>query len=127
MKLLLDTSVFLWFISGDQKLSLVANEAILNPENDVFLSVVSLCEVIVKHDLGKLPLPSPPESYIPSQRAKHAIQSLGLDESSVQRLPALPSIHRDPFDRMLICQAIHHDLTLVTTDSTIRSYPVAVL
>ena len=91
------------------------------------MSVVSLWEVIVKHRLGKLPLPQPPEGYLPIQREQHRISSLPLDEASVSQLAQLPSIHRDPFDRMLICQALEHDLTLVTVDGTVCNYPVATL
>ncbi len=127
MKLLLDTHVFLWFISGDERLPDGMRDSIRNPENDVYVSVVSLWEAIVKHQLGKLPLPQPPNKYLPVQRERHQISSLPLDEASVSQLAKLPPIHRDPFDRMLICQAIEHGLTLVTKDDVIASYPVAIL
>ena len=127
MKLLLDTHVFLWFISGDKRLPDVMRDSIRNPENDVYVSVVSLRETIVKHQLGKLPLPQPPEKYLPMQRERHQILSLSLDEASVSHLAKLALIHRDPFDRMLICQAVEHGLTLVTVDDLIARYPVSVL
>jgi PIN domain nuclease of toxin-antitoxin system len=127
MKLLLDTHVFLWFISGDERLPDAMCDSIRDPDNEVYLSVVSLWEAIVKHQLGKLPLPQPPESYLPVQREKHQISSLSLDEGSVSQLVNLPAIHRDPFDRMLVCQAINHGLTIVTVDNAIRSYPAPVL
>ncbi len=103
MKLLLDTHIFLWFISGDNRLSDDQRDSIQDPGNEVFLSVASLWEIIVKYQLGKLPLPQSPESYIPLQRQRHLIASLPLDEASVAQLAKLPPIHRDPFDRMLIC------------------------
>ena len=124
MRLLLDTCIFLWFISGDKRLPDSLRELIVDPRNDVFLSTVSIWESIVKHQLGKLPLPMPPAKYLPGQRKRHHISSLALDEGSVVHLSNLPDLHRDPFDRMLICQAIQHRLTLVTTDSIIFSYPV---
>jgi PIN domain nuclease of toxin-antitoxin system len=124
MKFLLDTCIFLWFISGDRRLSAPLRELICDPTNEVFLSTVSIWESIVKHQLGKLPLPMPPAEYLPGQRKRHGISSLPLDEGSVVHLPNLPAFHRDPFDRMLICQAIQHRLTLVTTDRIICSYPV---
>ena len=124
MKLLLDTCIFLWFISGDKRLTDSLRELICDPHNEIFLSTVSIWESIVKHQLGKLPLPMPPAEYLPEQRKRHHISSLPLDEDSVVRLSNLPDFHRDPFDRMLICQAIQHRLALVTTDSIIRSYPV---
>lgn len=84
-------------------------------------------EAIVKSRLGRLPLPQPPETYLPVQRRRHQISSLSLDEGSVSQVAKLPSIHRDPFDRMLICQALEHGLTLVTLDDAIADYPVTIL
>jgi PIN domain nuclease of toxin-antitoxin system len=124
MKLLLDTCIFLWLISGDNRLSNSVREEICDPENEIFLSTVSIWESIVKNQIGRLPLPEPPAEYLPAQRKRHNISSLPLEEGSVVNLSNLPLIHRDPFDRMLICQAIEHQLTLVTVDNVIRSYPV---
>lgn len=126
MRYLLDTHIFLWFISGDERLSASMQHVIRDPLNDVFLSVISLWETIVKYQLGKLPLPQPPESYLARQRDRHQILSLSLDEASVSRLAMLPMIHRDPFDRMLICQAIEHGLTILTIDEAIVHYPVSI-
>lgn len=100
MKLLLDTHIFLWFISGDVRLPDFMRGSICNLDN---LSAVSIWESIVKHQLGKLPLPQSPAIYLPTQRRRHQIGSLPLDEKAVLQLTSLPTIHRDPFDRMLIC------------------------
>jgi PIN domain nuclease of toxin-antitoxin system len=127
MKLLLDTHVFLWYISGDKRLPSAMRESIRDPDNEVYLSIVSVWETIIKHQLGKLPLSQPPEGYLPLQREQHQISSLSLDEASVSHLTGLPSIHRDPFDRILICQAIEHDLTIATVDAAIYDYPVPIL
>ena len=127
MKLLLDTHIFLWYITSDRRLAPDTRDLIRDPANLVYLSPVSLWEALVKHRLGKLPLPAQPEIYLATQRARHGIESLALDESSVQRLATLPDHHRDPFDRMLICQAQEHDLTLVTVDTLILLYPVTTL
>ncbi|XXS75955.1 type II toxin-antitoxin system VapC family toxin [Sorangium sp. So ce131] len=81
---------------------------------------------MVKHQLGKLPLPEPPERYIPAQRQRHHIESLSIDEASVAYLAKLPPLHRDPFDRMLLCQAIRHDLLLATADGAMHGYTVDV-
>jgi PIN domain nuclease of toxin-antitoxin system len=127
MRLLLDTHVFLWFINGDSRLAEAIRDTIRNPRNEVYLSVVSLWEAIVKHQNGRLPLPEPPEAYLPAQRERHQLLPLPLDEASVSRLAALLPLHRDPFDRMLVCQALKHNLTLVTVDEMTAKYPVAVL
>jgi PIN domain nuclease of toxin-antitoxin system len=127
MRLLLDTHVFLWYIGGARELSEACRDAIRDPLNDVYLSVVSLWEAIIKFQLGKLPQPEPPQHWIPRGRALPGIQSLPVDEASVARLANLPLLHRDPFDRLLICQALEHQLTLVTVDRKVAAYPVPVL
>ena len=127
MRLLLDTHIFLWFISGDVRLPADWRDRVRDAENTVSLSVVSVWEAIVKYRLGKLPLPYPPEHYLPAQRVRHQIASLSLDEASVCQLATLPSIHRDPFDRMLVCQALEHGQTMVTVDPVFRAYPAPIL
>lgn len=127
MRILLDTHVFLWFISGDTRLSTDVRDAIRDPDNEAYLSSVSIWETIVKYQLGKLLLPEPPETYLPKQRDLHQIASLALDESSVIQLAKLPPLHRDPFDRMLICQTLQNGLTIATVDAAVRAYSVSVL
>ncbi|AFZ45755.1 PilT protein domain protein [Halothece sp. PCC 7418] len=127
MRILLDTHIFLWFISGDARLSKDVRDAIRDPDNEVYLSAISVWEAIVKYQLGKLPLPEHPETYLPKQRDLHQITSLDLNESSVLQLAKLPTLHRDPFDRMLICQALQNGLTIATVDTAVRAYPVNVM
>ena len=127
MKLLLDTHAFLWYITEDSRLSEAVANTIRQKSNEVFLSVVSVWEILVKHQLGKLPLPAPPNEYIRDRREKHQIGSLPLEEASLRYLLPLPMHHRDPFDRMLICQALHHDLEIVTVDQEFSQYPVRIL
>ena len=127
LRLLLDTHIFLWFVVGDSKLPARMRDAIVDPENEIFLSVVSLWEIIIKHALGHLPLPQPPEIYVPTQREFFSIESLSVDEGSVFQVAKLPPLHRDPFDRLLIGQAIEHNLRLVTADMSIRTYPTVPL
>ena len=97
MRLLLDTHIFLWLISGDARLSNETKAKILDAENTVYLSVVSIWETIVKYQLGNLSLPHPPSEYLPEQRERHQIDSLHLDEISVSRLSVLPSIANEPW------------------------------
>jgi PIN domain nuclease of toxin-antitoxin system len=127
MRILLDTHIFLWFISGDLQLSLDLRDSIQDSDNEVYLSVVSVWEILVKYQLGKLPLPEPPETYVPRQRNLHQILNLDLDEGCVIQLAKLPPLHRDPFDRMLVCQALHNDLTIATVDVAVRAYSVGVI
>ena len=127
MKLLLDTHIFLWYITADLRLSPLFRDAIREPNNEVFLSVASLWEATVKYNLGKLPLPQSPDIYIPTERRRHQIQSLSLRENAVKELAQLPALHRDPFDRILICQALANDLTIVKVDPQIQSYNVPYL
>jgi PIN domain nuclease of toxin-antitoxin system len=125
MKILLDTCAFLWLTTDAPELSDKARTQFQNIDNAVYLSSVSEWEIIVKHQLGKLPLPSSADEFIKQQCEKHFIEYLALDEKAVFNLSQLPSHHRDPFDRMLVCQAIAHDLTVLTSDELITQYPVA--
>ena len=127
MRLLLDTHVFLWYITGDGRLPAAVRDFIRYPANEVFLSVASIWECVIKHSIGKLPLPAPPADYLPDQRTAHKIVSLSIDEEAVTPLASLPSLHRDPFDRILIAQAMQHGLTLVTMDDAVRAYPVPLM
>src|SRR5947209_4415631 len=102
MNVLLDTCEFLWLVSGSPRLPSFTERAIRDPSNDVFLSVVSFWEIAIKHALGRLPLPQLPAIYFPAQRELHGVGVLNLDETAVSRLPHLPPLHKDPFDRMLI-------------------------
>jgi PIN domain nuclease of toxin-antitoxin system len=122
MKILLDTHIFLWYIIGDERLPPAILPIIRDPANEACLSVISVWETIIKCQLGRLQLPEPPAIYIPEQRQKHGIESLGLDEDSVASLAKLPPLHKDPFDRMLLCQAIRHGLTIISTDNAVRAY-----
>ena len=124
MKLLLDSCTFLWIVADDPQLSPNARAAFKDPSNEIFLSAVSAWEIAVKNALGNMPLPEPPDRYVPAFREKHRIQALPLDEQMVLQVVRLPSNHRDPFDRLLICQAISEGMTIVTPDRLITQYPV---
>jgi PIN domain nuclease of toxin-antitoxin system len=127
VNLLLDTCTFLWSLEGGNAISETARAALANPANSVYLSSVSAWEIAVKHALGKLPLPEPPERYVPKERLARGIEPLPLDEEAALHLVRLPMLHRDPFDRMLVCQALIGGLTLVTPDPDISRYPVRTL
>jgi PIN domain nuclease of toxin-antitoxin system len=124
MRLLLDTHVFLWYISADPRLPAPFLDAIREPTNEVFLSAASIWEAVIKHGLGKLPLPAPPADFLPRQRKDHGIAALAIDEGTMTHLAGLPALHRDPFDRLLVAQALQYVLTIVTVDADVAAYPV---
>jgi PIN domain nuclease of toxin-antitoxin system len=124
VRLLLDTCAFLWIVAGSSEISERARATCADPENELFLSAVSAWEIALKNAIGKLPLPEAAVHYVPSARTRHGIEPLPLDEEATLQLPKLPGLHRDPFDRMLICQAIAHGLDIVTPDPAITQYPV---
>ncbi len=127
MRLLLDTCTFLWIAAGAPDLSDAARAAVRDPDNEVFLSAVSAWEVAVKHALGRLPLPADPGRFVPEQREGHGIAELPLVEAAALLLARLPPLHRDPFDRMLVCQALAGGCTIVTPDEAVRAYAVPTL
>jgi PIN domain nuclease of toxin-antitoxin system len=127
MRLLLDTHVFLWYIGADQRLPASFLTAIRDPANEVYLSAASIWEAVIKHHLRKLSLPAPPADYLPHQREAHDIAPLSIDEGAMTHLSTLPALHRDPFDRMLIAQALQHGLTIATVDADFAAYPAPLL
>jgi PIN domain nuclease of toxin-antitoxin system len=127
MMILLDTCEFLWLVAGDGRLSPPVASALRSPKNEVLLSVVSFWEICLKYSLGKLPLPQSPAQFVPLQRERHLVAPLVLDEIAIGQLSGLPRLHRDPFDRMLVCQALAHGLTLASSDALVRQYAVPLL
>ncbi len=123
MKLLLDTCTFLWVVTGSSQLSPRVVDLFRAPDNEVYLSAASAWEVALKHALGRLPLPEPPERFVPAEREAHGISPLPVDEESALHLSRLPAIHRDPFDRLLVSQAIVHGLVILTPDPLVSQYP----
>ena len=127
MKLLLDTCTFLWIAGQPSGLSDRARALFQSPENEVYLSAASGWEIAIKHALGRLPLPAPADQLIPALRSKHGIESLPIDEESTLQLLRLPLLHRDPFDRILVCQSIIHGMAVLTPDPLIGQYPARVI
>ncbi len=129
MRLLLDSCTFLWLIWDEAPLTPEVRELLADGENTLYLSAVSIWEATVKHAIGRLDLrtPEPAWQHPTGQRAAHGILPLPVDEAVVAHLEQLPDLHRDPFDRLLICQAIEHGLAIVTPDQAIRQYPIKTL
>ena len=126
-RLLLDTHAFLWWTSSPERLSAVARDAIASASNEVLVSHVSAWEMAIKAGLAKLRLPAPVARFFPDQLARNGFAALPLELRDLTAVEALPQHHRDPFDRLLVAQALRGRLTLVTADPVIERYGVRVL
>ena len=123
MKLLLDTCTFLWVVNETERVPRKVRDLFQAAENEVYLSAASAWEIALKHARGHLLLPTTPERFVPSERDGRGIASLAIDEEASLHLSKLPSLHRDPFDRILVSQAIVHGLSILTPDPLITQYP----
>jgi len=123
MKALLDSHAFLWALSGDTRMSTRARDIFEGPSS-LSLSIVSIWEILIKVQLGKLGLPRPAASYIFSALAKNKIATLPIRLDHLIAYENLPLHHRDPFDRMLIAQGIKEELPIITADRNFQNYSV---
>jgi PIN domain nuclease of toxin-antitoxin system len=127
VRILLDTCTFLWLAEGDPALSAHAREAIVDPSNEVYLSPISVWEIVIKQALGRLVLKLSADRYVPEQRQLHHVDTLPVTEYAALQLSRLPLHHRDPFDRLLMAQAVAEACTIATPDPLIRRYPVSTI
>ncbi len=127
MTLLLDTCVFIWLTQEPGKLSVAAQSAINDPANSLVFRHASAWEIHLKHHAGKLILPEPPKQWIPQQIGAWKISELVIQLNAIQRTSDLPEIHRDPFDRLLVAQAMEEGLSLVSPDEFFPGYGVPVV
>jgi PIN domain nuclease of toxin-antitoxin system len=123
MKILLDTHAFLWWLDDPMSLSTQANDAIADQSNEVYVSSVIVWEMMIKVAIGKLKIPSDLDAALTHERFIH----LPITIAHARATAALPSIHKDPFDRMLIAQALHEGFHLATRDIFIAQYAVDIL
>ncbi|MCU0418592.1 MAG: type II toxin-antitoxin system VapC family toxin [Cyclobacteriaceae bacterium] len=123
MNVLLDTHSLLWMAEGDNRLSVTARAEIENRNNLRFVSVASYWEMAIKLQLGKLQLKKGLQSVI-DFATQLGVKTLTIDIQHIELLKELKSIHRDPFDRMLVAQATHEDLVIITIDKNIKQYPI---
>ena len=124
MRLLLDTRTFLWWLAGSGRLSADARAAIEDDANDVLVSAATAWEIATKHRLGKLPQAELVAQDVPGAIAGQGFAALPITVDDAQRAGQLPGPHRDPFDRMLIAQAVVHGLALVSTEAVFDGYGV---
>ena len=127
MKILLDTNSFLWFISGSERLSINARGLIADLNNQLVLSSVSLWEIAIKVSIGKLELLQPYDQLIPAQLEENDINILPIELIHLTTVVGLPFYHRDPFDRLIIAQAMVEDLPVVSPDSEFSRYAVKLI
>lgn len=126
MKALLDTHIFIWAVSLPQQLSLQVRQLIEDPDNEVLVSVASAWEMAIKVSTGKLKLRigGPVAVFAQRKLVEHRMTLLPIELAHLAKLEKLPLHHRDPFDRLLVAQAIAEDATLITVDAQLRRYKV---
>ena len=127
MKYLLDTHAFLWWITDDERLTSRARERIKNRRNQLYLSAASAWEMAIKARLGRLQVADDLEKFIPKQMALNAIHALPVQVGHALRVFALPPLHNDPFDRLLVAQSQMEDLPIITGDPQIAKYDLQVI
>lgn len=126
MKLLLDTHTFIWWSGTSSRLSVRALSLCTDPENTLFLSVVSIWEIQIKQQAGKLQLTTPLAHLIEGHQQSNNLQILPIEMTHVLAVDTLPMYHKDPFDRLLIAQASIEGTVMISQDAAIKLYPVNV-
>jgi PIN domain nuclease of toxin-antitoxin system len=124
MKYLLDTMVWLWSVGPTDKIGSAGLAVLTNGEEDLYFSAASSWEIAIKTKLGKFDLPEPPPRYVPKRLAEQGIQSLSVTQSHSLKVYDLPLHHSDPFDRLIIAQALAEGMAILTSDRAFKKYPV---
>jgi PIN domain nuclease of toxin-antitoxin system len=124
VKILLDTCAFLWLVTDDPKLSGLAKEIFLDSNNELLLSVVTGFEITVKYSLGKLHLTEPPKEFISNRMKANALTELPITLNHTLALQDLPWHHKDPFDRLLVAQAMVTQIPLLSSDEQLSAYGI---
>ena len=127
MKIILDTHAFLWFAENSKKLSQTANILLNNQENKLLLSIASVWEMQIKIGIGKLQLEESLTEIVAKQREVNEVEIFPINLDHIWQLDSLPLHHKDPFDRMLIAQAITENLPILTIDSIFHKYQVNII
>ena len=127
MKVLVDTHVFLWAYASRERLNPAVQSLLLNESVEKYFSAASAWEIIVKWGRGALELPDHPVSLVPLKVAEAGMHNLAITLHDVLKVSELPAIHKDPFDRLLIAQALRHGAKILTMDKVIAEYDVEVI
>ncbi|MCY3977867.1 MAG: type II toxin-antitoxin system VapC family toxin [Chloroflexi bacterium] len=124
MRYLLDTSAFFWYVSDHQRLSSVAAERMKDPPSIFHLSLVSIWEVAIKFNMGKLDLPLPFDEFVDKTIHSYSLRLLNIQIPHLRRVARMPLHHRDPFDRLLIAQSQVENIPVITSDAAFDSYEI---
>ena len=124
MRLLLDTHTFLWFLLDDPQLSPIARDYIVDPTSDIEVSPATYWEIAIKISLGKYALPEPYDIFIEREITVNDFHILPIEPKHTAVLTTLPFYHRDPFDRLLIAQAMVEDIPILSIDPAFDAYPI---
>ena len=126
MKYLLDTQVWLWGLTQPERVGPDANKVLTSPDSALYLSAVCSWEATIKWRLGKLVLPASPDEIVRDSLTENRLIALSISHQHTCRVAELPDHHKDPFDRLLLAQALSEGMTLVTADQTMREYQVPI-
>lgn len=127
MRILVDTQCFLWSFLDPSRLSDTARKILSDGGDELFFSAASSWEIAIKAGIGKLRLPESPEAYVPPRIVRAGMTALDITHAHALHVHALPPIHKDPFDRLLVAQAVSEGLTVLTADPQIGRYSVPTL
>ncbi len=124
MKFLLDTQAFLWFVLNDRALSPVACDLIVDPLNDILISPASYWEIAIKISIGKYQIPGNFETWMEHQIQVNELEILPIKVAHVTAIITLPFYHKDPFDRLLVAQALTEKIPIISVDAVLDNYAV---
>jgi PIN domain nuclease of toxin-antitoxin system len=127
VRVLLDTEVWLWMQADPDRLSEAARRIVEPAENELLLSAASSWEIAIKFGLGRLPLPEPPDRYVPDRIRRSGVTPLVVEHAHALAVASLPNHHRDPFDRLLVAQARLEGVPILTADPAFAPYQVEVI
>jgi PIN domain nuclease of toxin-antitoxin system len=126
-RFLLDTHVWLWLLAEPDRIDGSVRSQLADERNELLLSAASSWEIAIKHQLGKLTLPSPPSTFVPERIRRSGVTPVPVDHAHALRVASLPPHHRDPFDRLLVAQAELLGVPIVTADRQLAAYDVTTI